>query len=30
VLQKPWTPPALAAALEQAHPRKRAEGAAPV
>jgi len=24
VLQKPWTPPALAAALEEAHPRKRA------
>jgi two-component system NtrC family sensor kinase len=23
VLQKPWTPPALAAALEEAHPRKR-------
>jgi len=26
VLQKPWTPPALAAALEQAHPRQRGAG----
>jgi two-component system NtrC family sensor kinase len=26
VLQKPWTPSALAAALEQAHPRQRAAG----
>ncbi|MFZ5544637.1 MAG: ATP-binding protein [Pseudomonadota bacterium] len=26
VLQKPWTPPALAAALEQAHPRRRGAG----
>ncbi len=27
VLQKPWTPAALAAALEQAHPRQRAQAA---